>query len=125
MKTQTQLEREAIKMTAQAFGITSNEKKIVLSGFLGASKREDDEITDGYILTHSEYLHPVDEGGVRALAKSLSIKQLTIVKAIPELIQHLRVLLGLSKAEVDSNNIFFAIHTENGFSQVVMFWKFD
>ena len=123
MKTQNQLECEVVKMVSDTLSITRNEKKIALSGFLGASKRLDDEIPDGYTLINAEYLHPIDEGGVRALAKSLGIKQLTIVKAIPEIIERLRVLLELSKAKVKDNNIFTAIETKNGCSQVVMFWK--
>lgn len=123
MKAQTQVERKIVKATAEALSLIGSEKKIVSDG-LDLTKYEDDMIPDGYILIRAECVDSINEDSARKLAKSLSIKQLTTTKAIPELIQNLRVLLGLSKAEVDSNNIFFAIHTENGFSQVVMFWKY-
>lgn len=122
MKADNQVLHKTIKMTAQALSLISYEKKIVSDG-LDLTKYEDGRTPDGYILMRAERVDSINDDSARKLAKSLSIKQLTITKAVPELIQHLRLLLGLSKAEVDSNNIFFAIHTENDFSQVVMFWK--
>lgn len=124
MKLKNQVVHETIKATAEALSLISSQKKIVSDG-LDLSKCKDDYIPDGYILMHAERVDSISDDSAHKLAKSLSIKQLTIIKAVPELIEHLRVLLGLSKAEVNKNNIFFAFHTESEVSQVVMFWKFD
>lgn len=117
MKTHNQIERETVKIVSDVLSMIGNEKKISSDG-LDLSKYEDDEISDGYIFTHAEYVNSIDESGVRVLARSLSINQLS--KACPDSI---KTLLRLSKEDVDSNNIFTAIETKNGFSQVVMFWK--
>lgn len=122
MKADNQVVHKTIKMTAHALSLISYEKKIVSEG-LDLSKYEYDNIPDGYIFMYAECVDSINHISARNLAKSLSIKQLITIKAIPEDIESLRVLLELSKAEVDSNNIFIAFHTENGFSQVVMFWK--
>jgi len=123
MKTQTRLNREAVKAAAEAFSIVSDLLKTAPDG-LDLSSYEDDGIPDGYIYMHAECVDSINESSIRALAKSLRIKQLIKAKASPEHIEYIRALLNLSKAEVDSNNIFIAAHTKNSVPQVVMFWKY-
>lgn len=117
MKTQKQLERETVKMTAECLSMVSDGLKSVSDG-LDLSRYKDDGIPDGYIYIHAECIDTIDDDGIIALARSLRIKQ--VAKARPE---YIRVLLNLSKEEVESNNIFTAAQTKNGDSQVVMFWK--
>lgn len=94
--------------------------KIISSGF-DSSKYKDEEITPyAYKFGYAESVNLVDEDDFKKLARSLSIKHL--LKANSECIQ---MLSGFSKAEVDSNNIFTAIQTKNGNSQMVIFWKRD
>lgn len=117
MKTQKQLNRKTVKDAAEIFSLIYRQKKIVSDG-LDLSKYKDDEIPDGYIFMHAECEDSIEKASIIKLAKSLRIKR--IVQAKPK---HVSFLLGLSKKELNSNNIFFAIETKNGLTQVVMFWK--